>query len=68
VGAELPHDNDHLHHDHDGAHHNYDGADHYELVNDYNDLSNFDEHDDHHLPLKHCLRRIGAKMVREPRP
>jgi hypothetical protein len=54
VGAELPHDHDHdhLHHDHDAAHHNYYGANHYELVHDYNDLGNVDEHDDHHLPLK----------------
>ncbi len=40
-------------HDHDGAHH-------HELVNDYNDLGNVDEHDDHRLPLER-RQRLGGQ-------
>jgi hypothetical protein len=48
MGAELPR---HYHHD-SAHHHDNDGAHHHELVDDYDDLGNVDEHDDHHLPLE----------------
>jgi len=59
VGAELPHnyDHDHLHHDHNSSHYHDDSAHHdHELVNDYNDLGNVDDHDDHRYALASPFR------------
>ncbi len=61
MGAELPYYNDHHDHDHDGANNNYDGAHHDQLVNDYNDISSVDQHDDHHIPLKTSMRRFWRR-------
>jgi hypothetical protein len=65
VGAELPHRYD-LHHNHDHAHHHdfgydHDRAHHHDFVNDYHDLGDVLEHDDHRPSLRSDDNRLGSQ-------